>query len=114
MAYRAIRDTFGHEDHGNGIRIRRRVFAGSMIPGGLEVPAKDVEEVSSGGVMESAYGAALTAPVRPHLVEEPALDVKTASIAELRDEARRRNIDIEGGVDRARRDALLKALENAA
>jgi hypothetical protein len=100
MAYKAIRDTFVLEAiEGTDQSIRRRVVAGTVLLPGFEPENEaDVEEMNGQPEGTTQIGAA-------------PFNVKAATVAEMREEAHRRGLEIEGGIDKARRATLIKALQ---
>jgi hypothetical protein len=105
MPRRAIRDTYGIEDHGYGIEIRRLVRAGAVIPDALRVPAEHVEEFPEDDAM-GAYGS-LGLGTKTRSQPTVTFNPRTAGIEELRAEAHRRELEFD---PKARRNELVDLL----
>ena len=63
MARIARRDTYGIENIGGGISLRRRVVAGTVVPRHYEVDAEDVEERQGGFMRQRSALARATSRV---------------------------------------------------
>jgi hypothetical protein len=103
MPRKAIRDSIAI-DATSGVEIRRGIFAGQMVPDEWDADPADVQDAVEAN---SAYGVVVAAPAHKS-VERPPIRM---TVEEMRSEVARRGIEIEGGVEHARRAALLDALK---
>jgi SAP domain len=102
MALRVTKDTVGVEKIDHDFIVRTTFAKGMVVPAGWEVPEEDVEEVEPEAVGSTLGG------YMPHQIREtaeagaePSEGYESMTVAELRDLAARRGLDVASDAKKA-------------